>query len=534
MENPMTLTVLDLARVYARYFVEDFAANVLGHLEGSYKVDPETMTSVITQRVDAALEQGAEFGFNDHNSVARFVYECAEHVLEKGWRDPESRDVWSEVANLPSIHHPEIGELMEGHAKLYRDTIETTLLEVVVNDAETAAKTIITSAENRISNEETGGTLTTFNWGILQDGLWVNGALLRAREIAKIFNPDTPVVQYYATTAFTFAKQKATTPMLNDDRLMEAYGTTNHFVTKMTGTDPEETNLIDEEEIKALCFRPGYLYNQVVNWEFGLSKPDQMIKHVVRLSILARAFEALSREVARREDDMMHSDHALTAIARVYDVISLALAGFEALRLTKFKDAVILAIATHGEDPTVEVFVNSDLVQVWKSSGNEIEDLVSFGVYLDPRKGIPFPSAGYDLGFLLGRRERILSDVLVTRSDRLEKLRNNDAQVIREIALRVLNEVVTSYTAAAQKTLSTPLRQRLEEIAFRAPSKGVSFDLSLEIARLLISIIGDPILSRVSETMFSNMALPDEEARTQATARTILHSAVEDGFTFFA
>ena len=525
MDINSSLSPNQLASVYATYFAQDYAQDVLSNLSGSYPIDPAVLKTSVNKTVADKIG-GTPIALASDNSICRFLYECAEHAINNNVEDPESYEAFQKIAGMPSLHHQELGSFIFAASDLYNKTLKSTLLGVVAKDADTAAKAIVQAAQTRTTMDDTGGTLHFFNWGILNDGLWLNGALLKAYKLANIFRPgDTPVV-YYAQTAFRFAYQFSSMPMLGDEESTWVYGEIDSLLSYVTS--PDLDNLLAEvpqSDLVSLLFGTGVLSSYVTSWERGMTSPYQMVNAVKQLSVLAHILVMLEEACAKAEGDMGISSATKTRIDTAYNVVVLALVAFEALRETKLSESLILDIYAEGEDPKVDVTINKDVVHSFHAAGGEDADLIRFGLYLDPRKGIPASSNGWSLSWVMGRRDDVIPKMMADDADRLLKLRFNDAAVIEQETQRIIGDVVRSYLEASnQQTLRPSIRQKIATISRMVTREDKEISLTEEIMSVLLEVLNDPTVSMMGQMLMSNVTKDAENAQ----ALTIAQMAATD------
>jgi hypothetical protein len=525
-------TATDLASVYASYFIRDFATNVVRHLGGSYPVPVEELETFVSHAV-SDLVGGSAVALNNHDVVNRFIYECANHAAANYEVDVASRDTWNEVSKLPSIHHAEIADLIYTTAALYRKSLAT--VNVVISDACTAAKTIVQTAQSRVSITETGGTLHLFNWGILNDGMWLHGALIKAFEMASIFRPGDKPVAYYTSVAFDFAR--ASTPMagLIPEEKIECLGQLDAIIAH---ADAEVLNpLLDafnQTILSDLLFSPGHLENMFRTWEDGVSKTVDLLRAVDELSTLARILVILTTVSKRLGDDDLVGEIVTTRLARMYDVVAMTLVGYEALRETKFAESLILDVRYDGSDPKVDVVINEDVMQAFHAAGGVDDDLIKVGMYYDPRRGVPLISSGVQLSTVLANRDNIVPQIIAEDSDRLEQLRANDSAVIHQEALRVVNDVVHSYLQAKMVSeVPADLRQRINTLSFEITGNDPMFNLDTTILNILLDVINDGSLILMGKSLTQMLgANPTKEQMEIIPGLVIANAAIHDAYSF--
>lgn len=526
---------IDLNKIYAQYFVEDFTTKVMSLLKGSYNVDPTLLSNFIKSKVNFVFGQNIPFTLSAVNSITRFIFECVEYAQESGFVDPETRIVWDDVSNRPSLHHDEIQALIYSLAEVYHRMINDTILGIIVRDAQTASKTITQVVQSRISTTETGGAIHLFSWGILNDGLWLNGALIKAFELASIFAPGEPIAPYYSESAFNFASQKATLPYLNEEAQTSAYGELDLLISQVN--NPEELSDLfkdfSQSELNGILFISGRLYDCVKTCVDGSKLPSTVIKSIKHLSVITRIVGILNETARYMEDQTLISDLVRSRLNTLNDVITLLLVGYEALRETKFAETLILDVGVTSDDPKVDVIVNNDMLNNYHAAGGEESDLVSFGHYLDPRKGITTPGNGWSLSWVMARRMDVVPTVMAETTERLEKMRSNDAAVIQAEAVRIIGNLVNSCAEAADKMPLRPdITQSIYGLSRKLSSSSDEGDVTKEIVTILITTIDDPHVTKMANSLMANLSSSDNFVKTNSVALAIAESAIDDSYTY--
>ena len=529
------MSVLGLANTYAKYFTEDFTINVLEYLKGSYTVSQDILEKYIKTFVDTKFDTTRPLVITNANAVTRFLFECAEFAISKNYEDPEDRKNWEFISALPSLHHSEIQALIYSSADLYKSTIERTILGVIIRDADMTAKTIMQTVQTRTTLTETGGTLNIFNWGILNDGLWLNSALLRAYELASIFRPGDPVVAYYTQAAFNFAKQYASMKMLSEEDVLAAHGDIDVILSQ---TDPRESSeLLDgfsQSDLNFLLFKVGVLSNYVATWEDCMVYPQALVHCTQQLSFIARLLNLLLDTARLMEDQSLISDTTKDRLSQVYNVVTLVLAGYEALRETKFAESLIISVTAPTSDPIVDVLLNADTLNAYHTAGGDDADLIRFGQYLDPRKGMPTMPNGWSLSYVLARKDEVVPSVMAEDYERLQKLRDNDAAVIQNEAIKILNRVANSYNEACQNTqMRSDITQRIAAFARDLTNPNVDVIPVTEIAKILATIIDDAFVITVLDKLMQHLDSENPNVSKNAVYLTILETAVNDVVSCF-
>jgi hypothetical protein len=534
MDSTVDISPTALAVVYGRFFIQDTARDVMRHLAGSHRIDANELNAFVANAT-SDLCGSVPLVIGNTDSINRFLFECAQHAVDSGYEDPESYATWQAISALPSAHHDEICNLVYTMAVMYLESLSA--IDVVVNDARTAAATIVKSAQTRTSSVEVGGSLHLFNWGILNEGMWLHGALIKAFELASIFRPgDTPVA-YYTSVAFDFARPRATMLYLEDDAKQTCLGELSILLSHCPAEQLDPLlESFNQTELADILFSSGHLENLFAVWQRGSTNTAVLLQSVDQLSVIARILTLLiSTAKSLSGDGDLVGSITLERLERANDVVVLVLVGYEALRETKYAEAVILDVRSENDDPKVDVVVNNDLMSAFSATGMTDEDLVNYGVFYDPRRGIPVAPYGVPLRTMVDNRYSVIPKVIAEHSDRLEALRNNDSRVIQAETLRIVNDVVNSYLqAVGVDTVPITIRQRIDSLSFDVTKDAGDFELDTTILGILIDVVGNDHLKDMTQTVVRLMANADNTdklsqisglAIAEATVRDI-HSAI--------
>lgn len=516
MTKNQDAALVSLTNTYAKYFLADFPAMVLKHISASVPVDEAAISALVEEKMVASIDVNAV------NPVSRFLYECAEFALESNLPDMASREVFDAIKVLPSMHHEEIQQLAYHSAEVYRATLDNTVINVIAKDANTTAELITASAKNRVSNTKTGGSVHGFTWGVLSDGLWLNNALMRSYEMAKVFRPGTKVDMQDAEIAFNATRSYTAIPELSEDqRTFSESGLAMVF----NASDDRLTANVDLDTIKLLMFRPGYIARTVEHWQEGLRNNKQMIESVEQLSQLARLLPEM-KEVASRMGEEVLGDHTIeNRLEEVYNIVTLCLSGYEALRESSFSESLIIAVENLGNDPQVDVFVNEDNMQQFRMEGGTDEDLVHFGQFLDPRKGKRSPNVGWKVGWVLEQKDAVVAEMAASEAEMLEQMRTNDAEVIRNLAQHEIRNIVTTYVrATGAEEITAAMDRRIFDTAHTLATQSAdeSFSLERDIFTMLSDATALPNVQRAAQHLL------DHASEEHARAKVIASMAMED------
>jgi hypothetical protein len=510
----------ELSGIYSRYFVEDFVTTVMGNIAASHPLAPDAIQNIVTTIVN----DQAPLELKTVNTATRFIHECAAYAAANDMEDAESRDVWNVLVAAPSLHHTELQELTYTSACLYHKAMQDTVVGVLAKDASIASQTILAGAQSRVSDVETGGTVQVFDWGILNEGMWLNGALLRARDITGKFQPGTEAMSFDGTTALDFARQLVGTPILERDArdLLNAEVTTLVSQVELSNA-PGDVGL---EDLQALMFKPGALSHAFEEWELATRKTQTLMLQTEKLSSLARVLPKLK---AAANDETMRSQLSAATLDRldqVSDVVTLTLASYHTLRETKFAESLVMTVSPKDNGPTVNVVVNGDKLQQYHQTGGEDEDLVRFGLFYDPRRGLPLPSAGYALEHLVERRTEILAQTIAEDATRLNQIRAGDAEAIQSLAKDVVGNLTLGYLRARGfEELPRAQERAIEQLASKLTDGGDQINLDGEILGILTNTLDNTFLAEMASQWKAELTNNDPKL---ASARAIANVATLD------
>jgi hypothetical protein len=527
------VSTIELANAYARFYMEDHAANVMRHLGGSHPVPQEQLAAFVSDKVDAMVAE-TPIVISNNNTLCRYLYECAEHALEQGIEEPGERQVWDQIKDLPSIHHSELNALAFVSADHYAKTTDKMLLGVLARDAVTTSEAILQAAQTRISQTETGGDLHKFSWGLLNDGLWLNGALAKAFSLARIFRPGENPQAHYAVEAFQSARKHARLGDLNHDAQALACGEVDTLISQI---DPNEINALMENcsqaKINSVLFTLGELGVRLDHWEYAARDVKQLVPAIEEMSGLAQMLGTLIEAARVMEDSSLVSEATKDRLNKAYDSVTMSLMAFHALRETKFAQALILDVQAQGNDPKVDVLINNDLLNSYKAAGGDEDDLIRFGMHLDPRNGTPASNIGHSMSYVLARRDKVVPMMMAQDADRLEKLRNNDAAVIQEQTIGIVGAVVGSYVqATGQNEVSKSTVNQIHRLARDLTQGNTELKLDEAITNILVNSANDPSLVQMSQSMSQHLNSSNEFQKTHAPALTIAEAALHDAMLY--
>jgi hypothetical protein len=524
--------ILELANTYAQFFIKDFAVNVMGHLRGSHSIPQDVLTSLIETEVSTKIATES-LSIGNTSTVGRFLYECAQFAVENNIENAESRDVWDQVSALPSIHHAELSNITYGSADLYRTTVDQTVIGTIGKNADTTARLIQQAAQARSSNTETGGSFNLFSWGILNDGMWLNAALNRANDRAGIFKADHVPTVGWANQAFNFAHQAASFKTLDESARLNAQAE----ITFLLGQAPEgEVSQLlgsfTEAQLNSFLFSSGQQRQHINHWDKSRNDPKAMMANVADMSTVMKLLEHLQAATQVRQDDMAISDQTVERISQAVEAVTMSLVGYEAMRETRFASTLIMGVAAEGADPKVDVFVNADNIANYRASSGTDAELVQFGLHLDPRAGMPASANGWSLQYVLDRRENVIPQVMAEDSNRLQRLRDNDAAVIRQEAGRITRDAVQSVLSARNvDTIPLALNQTISKFSQELTNGKSEIRMDQELISMLAQASGDSFVQKATD-VFVNHLNAESEFSQHARAATVASLAIGDAFNY--
>ncbi|RZA12327.1 MAG: hypothetical protein EOP02_30460 [Proteobacteria bacterium] len=194
---------------------------------------------------------------------------------------------------------------------------------------------------------------------------------------------------------------------------------------------------------------------------------------------------------------MAISDQTVERISQAVEAVTMSLVGYEAMRETRFAGTLIMGVATEGTDPKVDVFVNADNIANYRASSGTDAELVQFGLHLDPRAGMPASANGWSLQYVLDRRENVIPQVMAEDSNRLQRLRDNDAAVIRQEAGRITRDAVQSVLSARNvDTIPLALNQTISKFSQELTNGKSEIRMDQELISMLAQASGDSFVQK--------------------------------------
>lgn len=521
-----------LVDVYARYFIEDFTRSVMQQLQGSYPVPQSVLDGFITQALDDGEKQVITTT-TAPNPVSRFVQECADYVATESLDYAESRDTWDQVRALPSLYHDDIQAMIYQSADLYRKTVQGTLTGVIAKDAAITAQSITQTVETQIGTLESGGVLHRFNWGLLDDGLWLNQAMLKAHNLAHIFRPNEPIKGYMVQQAFDKAHALISVPFVDD--IVQA-----QLDLLIAQVDPHSTlepllAQVSQEALTKMVFKTGALREHLDGWELGVKNPSMMVGQISDMSALVRLTQVLRATAERMGDSNLIETSILTSLAMVEDVTTMALMGYQVVRETTFNNALILAVTSTEDSPIVQVYLNNDLTNRFHAAGGDDADLVQFGLYLDPKQGMPASMQGWDMDYVFNRRDAVVSEMLAHHAERQDALRIYEARLVKETIASKLQQVVSSYLQTIQiDVIPDPVQDQIRQISKDAVEVSqTGLPLDAKVFQLLLTSLNDPFLTATGQRLIDHSTHADPQIHQHAPSLTVATTALADAWDCF-
>lgn len=533
MDRKMKEAVSALSNVYAKYFIEDFTNAVIDNLGNNIALESSVKDKFISEM---ALEKFEEFKMNldQTDSATLFIQECAEFALENEFANPSFREVFNQIKDLPSIYHEDISNFAYNAANLYLNTVDKTLISVIGKDVDVAASTITKGVEARISSVETGGRVKFFNWGILSDGLWLNGALLKGYELASVFRPGAPISDTFIQSSFAAARNYVGSPIRSDVKdafALLVANTPNEVLVTLDGAGATRWT------IESLLFNPGSMSLAIDFWERSVNRPNQLLESVEHLSQLSQVIPAMITTAKKLHAEDHIGEDIVQRLEYVNNSVTLCLVGYEAARETVYSKALVMYVDGQGEDPVVDVFVNLDTVNDYKNAGGDEADLANFGTYLDPRKGMITGKGGWSVDWASNRRQDILTEVAMSENESLQQKRANDRNVIQAVVKDTLTDVTKAYAEASNlEVIPNRFNNHINDIARNMTNAQAleSFSLEAEITSLLTNVIGDKFISDVADNFIKLATSENEDYRNSARDLTIVNTAFNQALEVFA
>ena len=525
------MTALDTTKIfdqYTQYFVKDFAKNVHKHIASTNPISEQFLESFITDKAANLLQTEKISGKPVITDNTKFIYECVEYVQEKNIRDPLSLEAWNYVSSLPSQYHESIAKDVFTSALLYTKTLDQTLFGLVARDTDNTVKLIRTKLANYHQQTQSGGNLHIFNWGLLDDGLWLNAALMKAYDKTGAFRPGSPVAAYYTSVCYDYALAAVYSPISDEDsNQIESI-----ITTLMASADADITESFEEVSSKVELHRLlryiSDLGQWVEFWKSGFRNSENLVSSIGMLSSMIRVLRGLKNISMAMGEETIVPPSVETRFDELLDILTLCLVGYEALREVHFNDTLILSAAI--DNGLIDVYVNADVIKSFYDAGHTADDLMKLGMYAAENK-TSAPSSGWTLSWALSRRDTIVSDIMATESDRRDLANATYVGVARGIIIDELSNMVSAYLELRSiDTISESAMEKINDISRSAvglESSAVSFDLNEAVFGLLISSTGNDFVSGMANKLINNLSNENPEIKKHARILTIMETALE-------
>ena len=506
----------NLMRVYARYFLMDYLAMVYNDLNQRTPLNVEELGPLSEKLVDSFA---ARVAIDEHavNAMSKYLFECATFAQSRDLGDLETREVYDLVSKGPSASYGEIVESARVASVVYDNVIRQTILGILAQDAKTTSDLIIGKIRERLSNEETGGRLHVFDWGILNDPVWLNRILTKSYDVARIHTPGERPIAYWATNGFGHAQAlaKISQDMRQDVGLQGAFNILSDNQEKFGGPGGD----LMGTDLFTLLFNPGSLSIAIDEWQRSAGEPRMLVKGVGQASSLATIVQGMIK-IAGEQDDAVINSALNDRLHQVLDAVMVALGAFEALRVTTYENTLIIEVVAPTTDPSVDVFVNGDTYKPYLASGGSDDDLMHMGVYLDPLKGIPTQRGGWDFGWVLSARDSVVPQVIASTQDRIAALRNQDAGIVMDIVTTCVSTLTNTYASAMSRDqVPTPAMIKTTALARALASKNdLDIDIGYSIVEILVATIDDRLVTKAFDAYTSYDRNGDHDGQMQLHA----------------
>lgn len=524
------ITSQDVFRQYAKYLVEDFTNKTHSLMAGSYPLDDKYKQEFINFKVDELLGDISQISNPPINTVTRFINECSEYALENYEDKAMSREIWDKVSLLPSLHHEELQAILYASASLYDTTINDVLVGTVMRDAKDVAGGIRIAVESFMNEDPTGGRVNVFDWGLLNNGLWLNGALMKAYELSNTFRPGDQIVADYARVCYDFAYSRAEYTNAPREELDNISGYLFQALS-IAGEDvTAEYNALETKFnfVKALAYS-SELVSYIKYWQRGFSETNVTIDAIATMSSVISVLNAIKEVCRTNHEELLIPESIGNRINTMIDVITLALVAYEALRETQFSDTLIFT-ATKREDGTIDVFVNADLLRAYESTGGDERDLIYLGLYIVENSSIVTPRTGWTLSWANSRKDDVMSEMIAKESFRREELDRGQRHNIKQTVFNKVFDVAQSYYEVANKdttSLSPVIVRQIDDIS-RGFNQQDATPIEQSIYDLLLHVGNQDHVTSMGTKLINYMSSDNQEAKQNAKTLTFIDTAVED------
>lgn len=516
-----TETLNKIFDAYAKYLTQDCAAKAVC-ITGGFSEELENyLHNYVVSKVDERLGNEAHTSINAINPYTKFVLECAVHAIESDVSDPESRASWDSISELPSMHHEELNAIAHTEAKNYYDAIFGTIRDIIGRDAKDIVQYTETYVKNRLSTNALGTNVSTFNWGILNNGMWLNTALAYAYQKAGIFRPDAPVTAYYTTVI--------------QEKLKSMLDFSDFNITDHNALRTNVSNLVNSVDHPLLedfdvSFLNGAHYLEVAadQWMMGYTDARYIAPSIDNLTRSMTAVSEIKSILSNSEISDAFEGPISDIVARAEEVITMILLGYQALRETRYKDTFIFSVSKDVEG-TIDIVVNGDLYTTYIRNGGSEEDLAKFGIYL-AREPINIDSrSGWRLEWMQQRRTDIISDVIYTESERQNERNAAYIDTMRRTYKERLTSVVESYLSThGVNEIPISLLQKIDRNVRGISTSDIEGSLLDDTVEVLVDATGDDFIKSIYSYFLGHLAAPSEEERRNAPCLAIADMAIND------
>ena len=525
--TPTVYTLDQVKASYTRFFIQEFASMLAHNVKDVCPGDEALVSQTITSTIDAFYNEQT-VGVESFSAAAhsKFIHECAEYALSKGYEDPTSLEAYNEISALPSIYIEDIDQSLTQLAATLPAVLNTVVIDTIAKDAHETVALIAAKVKNKIEQYETGGAIHRFNWGLLSDGLWLNGALMKAGEIAHLFDPSVPTKKSFAVESFDAARRFIRVP----ENRMEHEGEFSLMVENCEDATKAflGENLEHSIFIKRLLIEPGFLNSQIFRWKEGLIEPTSIVQNVGELSQAIGTLSALRQTRSLLAEDLI-SETIVNRVDEVYDAITLCLVAHHALRETQYKDTLIMSVESVPDAPMVDVFVNEDNVSRFEQEGGDETDLLPIGMYLDPKRGNSNVDGGRSVDWVCEKKEDILAKMIVEEEERAAKIMRGEMTLVENTVKESVFETVSQYTmSAGLESIRPEIHNQITDLATKVSGRHSKVDIALE-AEVASILAGASDLDIIKDSMASFIkfsASEDEATKSSAKCLTVVEMAV--------
>ncbi len=533
-ESAMNMKVNSVFRKYLSYFVEDFAKRVLSKVAKSCPVDPDYLSQYINFKVASFFNDEGLEGKVAGSIVTKFVHECADHVIDGGMENPDSYEVWSEVSKLPSVYSDEIEALVYKTAQSYLSTMNDSIFGLIMHDTQSVVQTIRNKISSAYQQMETGGRIHKVTWGLLDNAVWLSSALTIANDRTGSFKPGEPYKAYYANACFDYAMSVSYEKVENGSLMDISSG----FRILLNSTD--ESTINDYEGLSSqidICDLLCYTSSTdafLKDCKSNFNNPKRVIEDVSIISSIICILSEVKEFASKNDNASLVTEQTLDRINSLNLILTIALAGYEALRDTNYKDTLIFYASRNEDDLIYDVYVNSDNIKAFLEGGDtprEESDLLVLGTYAANNSN-QMPGRGWSLSWANERFDEISQLIM---SEAMEERERNDAlykNKVRDIVSEELTAVAESYVDMNKlQSVPTSISSEIKQIASSA-SSDPEFVFEDTVFNILLKSTGNSAIIDLGTRVFENLSSEDEIIRESHKALSIAETAVENMVSF--